>query len=423
LKELRDLGNTLVVVEHDKETIDSADWLIDLGPGAGHGGGEIVFQGSRSSLKNAKGLTAENLTGKRTVRRIAKERRIAAGRIELSGINKNNLRDLKVSIPTGLLVSVTGVSGSGKSSLVMDVLAPSIEATIKGEPLPECIKSLKGAGSFIQCITVDQAPLGSSPRSNPASYIEIFDSIRKIMALSPTAKMRGYKPGRFSFNTTEGRCQTCEGRGSLKVEMHFLPDVWITCEECRGKRFNRETLSVEYRGKTIADILSMEVTEAVEFFANHRKVAGPLALLRDVGLGYMQLGQSATTLSGGEAQRVKLARELGRRTTGPVLYILDEPTTGLHFEDVARLLEVLQRLVALGHTVILIEHNLDVIASSDHVIDLGPEGGALGGQLVVTGRPEEIIECDRSHTGLALRTILGSEHANRSARSQVEVAK
>jgi excinuclease ABC subunit A len=423
LKELRDLGNTLVVVEHDRDTIDQADWIIDMGPGAGREGGSVVFQGSQKELGKATGLTAEYLLHRRSALRRPKGPRRPKGRILLEGMQRNNLRDLTVEIPTGVMVSVTGVSGSGKSTLVMDILGPSVEALIRGDRLPDGVRTVQGAEGFVQCITVDQAPLGVSPRSNPASYIEIFDHIRTIMASAPTAKMRGYKPGRFSFNTAEGRCQACEGRGSIKVEMHFLPDVWITCEECKGRRFNRETLSVEYRGKTISDILEMEVVEAVDFFANHPRVRRPVELLRDVGLSYMQLGQSATTLSGGEAQRVKLARELGRRTSGQVLYILDEPTTGLHFEDVARLTEVLQRLVELGHTVVLIEHNLDVIASSDHVIDLGPEGGAGGGRLVVTGRPEEIIECDRSHTGRALSTTLGREHANRSEHVGIELAK
>ena len=406
LKELRDLGNTLVVVEHDRDTIDRADWIVDLGPGAGHAGGEIVYQGARSKLGKAPGLTADYVSGRKEVVPTRDAVRKEAGRLELQGVKQNNIEGLDVTIPLGCLVAVTGVSGSGKSSLVMDSLAPAVMQKLDRKKPVRSVARLKGADGLAQCILVDQSPLGLSPRSNPASYIQVLDPIRSLMATAPAARMRGYTAGRFSFNTRQGRCETCDGRGQIQVEMHFLPDVWVECDECRGRRYNRETLTVEYRGKTIADILEMEVSEAVTFFENHARIHGPLKLLEDVGLGYMQLGQSATTLSGGEAQRVKLARELGRRTRGPVLYILDEPTTGLHFEDVSKLVEVLQRLVDLGHTVVVIEHNLDVILSADHIIDMGPEGGAGGGRIVAQGTPREVSRVRGSHTGAVLKPLM-----------------
>ncbi|MAG55133.1 MAG: excinuclease ABC subunit A [Planctomycetes bacterium] len=423
LRELRDLGNTVVVVEHDQETIDVADWIIDLGPGAGQHGGDIVFQGTRADLDSASTLTADYLSGRLRIAPPNEERREPSGALEIVGASIHNLDDLDVKIPLGAFVCVTGVSGSGKSSLVMDTLAPAIEHELDGRrgKLTVC-KALKGVQAITACVTVDQAPIGSSPRSNPASYIDIMEPIRKIMATAPLAKMRGYKAGRFSFNTAAGRCASCDGRGSIKVEMHFLPDVWVLCDDCRGRRYNRETLAVEYRGKTIADILEMEVSEAVEFFQNHRRVAKPLQLLQDVGLGYMKLGQSATTLSGGEAQRIKLARELGRRVKGQVLYLLDEPTTGLHFDDVAKLVQVLHRLVDQGHTVVVIEHNLDVIKSADHVLDIGPEGGAGGGRLVAEGTPEAIAKCRGSWTGRFLRRELaGSKSKSKQRRKSRKV--
>ena len=422
LKGLRDLGNTVVVVEHDRDTIDAADWVVDLGPGAGKHGGEIVFQGTRSRLNQAKGLTADYVAGrKRVADRSA--RRPSSRKLVLTGAAANNLKSIHVDLPLEALVCVTGVSGSGKSSLVMDTLAPAMAAKLAGERVDAGkLRSIKGAGKFEDCVIVDQSPIGISPRSNPASYVKILDVLRGIMAKAPLAQMRGYGPGRFSFNTSSGRCATCEGRGSIKVEMHFLPDVWVTCEDCKGRRYNTETLAVEYRGKTIADILDMEVSEALTFFENHRRVVTPLQLLQDVGLGYMSLGQSATTLSGGEAQRIKLARELGRRVKGEVLYLLDEPTTGLHFDDIARLMEVLHRLVDQGHTVVVIEHNIDVIKGADWIIDLGPEGGAGGGEVVVAGTPEDVASHGASWTGkvLANESNPGSESdRKRQRRSRV----
>ncbi|NRA96914.1 MAG: excinuclease ABC subunit UvrA, partial [Planctomycetes bacterium] len=402
LKDLRDLGNSVVVVEHDRDTIDAADWIVDLGPGAGKHGGEVVYQGERAGLDQADGLTADYVTGRKCAAP-RRARRTSAGSIALKGATTNNLKSVAVDIPLGSLVCVTGVSGSGKSSLVMDTLAPAMESQLgDGGRKPGNLGSIKGARKLADCVIVDQSPIGVSPRSNPASYVKILDVVRGIMAKAPLAQMRGYGPGRFSFNTPAGRCAACEGRGSIKVEMHFLPDVWVTCDDCKGRRYNRETLAVEYRGKTIADILEMEVSEARAFFENHRRVATPLQLLQDVGLGYMNLGQSATTLSGGEAQRIKLARELGRRVRGKVLYLLDEPTTGLHFDDVVRLMEVLHRLVDHGHTVVVIEHNLDVIKGADWIIDLGPEGGDGGGEVIAAGTPEDVASHPTSWTGRIL---------------------
>jgi excinuclease ABC subunit A len=357
-------------------------------------------------LEQAGSLTADYVTGKRRIAAPAARRGRNQKRLVLTGADLNNLKEIKVEIPCGLFVAVTGVSGSGKSSLVMDTLAPSIEARLAGRKRLPGLKSLKGGNAFAKCIIVDQSAIGTSPRSNPASYIGILDDMRRIISQAPLAKMRGYAPGRFSFNLSEGRCAACDGRGSIKVEMHFLPDVWVTCETCRGSRFNRQTLEVEYRGKSIADMLEMEVSEAREFFANHKRVARSLALLDDVGLGYMKLGQASTTLSGGEAQRIKLARELSARAPGKTLYLLDEPTTGLHFEDVSRLVQVLHRLVDAGHTVVVIEHNEDLIWSADWIIDLGPEGGAGGGEVVFAGTPEQLVAEPASHTGRHLRKVM-----------------
>ena len=406
LKDLRDLGNTVVVVEHDRDTIDQADWILDLGPGAGHHGGEIVYQGDRRGLERAGTLTADYLSGRRSVPTPPERRKPGAERIRLKSVRTNNLRDVTLNLPVGCFVAVTGVSGSGKSSLVMDSLAPAMLARLAGRTLPAGVGGLSVPAAFERCVIVDQDPIGTSPRSNPATYIGVMDDLRRIMAMAPLAKMRGYGPGRFSFNMAEGRCAACDGRGSIKVEMHFLPDVWITCETCGGRRFNRQTLEVRYRGRTIADMLEMEVSEALPFFANHSAVRRRLQLLEDVGLGYMKLGQASTTLSGGEAQRIKLARELSLRVRGKALYLLDEPTTGLHFDDVARLVSVLHRLVDAGHTVVVIEHNEDVLKSADWIIDLGPEGGTGGGRIVAEGPPEAIARCSGSHTGRHLARLL-----------------
>jgi len=423
LKELRDLGNSVVVVEHDRDTIDAADWVVDLGPGAGRHGGHVVFQGPRVELESADSLTADYMTGRKSVQTPRQGRRSATDFVHLKGAARNNLKRVDVEVPLGCLVCVTGVSGSGKSTLVMDTLAPAVRARLDGSRGKITgLDSIRGTGSVTDCVIVDQSPIGVSPRSNPASYVQVFDPIRAIFATAPLAKMRGYSPGRFSFNTPAGRCGACDGRGSVKFEMHFLPDVWVTCDECRGRRYNRETLAVEYRGKTIADILEMEVTEALEFFENHRRVASPLRLLQDVGLGYMNLGQSATTLSGGEAQRIKLARELGRRAKGSALYVLDEPTTGLHFDDVAKLVDVLHRLTDKGHTVVVIEHNLDVIKSADWVIDLGPEGGAGGGQVIAAGTPEQVASEAASFTGAFLARELAAGRQDKGTGRTLEVA-
>jgi len=340
----------------------------------------------------------------------------------LQGARTNNLRDITLAIPRGLLCVVTGVSGSGKSSLVMNTLAPAMSARLQGKHKLPGLASLRGAAGIERTIIVDQSPIGTSPRSNPASYIGILDEIRKIMAETTLARMRGFQAGRFSFNLSGGRCAACEGRGSIKVEMHFLPDIWMTCEDCQGRRFNRRTLEVEYRGQTIADILEMEVSKALEFFGNRPRLARSLNLLQEVGLGYLKLGQAANTLSGGEAQRIKLARELSKRSAGEVLYLLDEPTTGLHFDDVARLMGVLHRLVENGHSVVVIEHNLDVIWSADWVIDLGPEGGQGGGRVVAEGAPEALVLAPGSHTGRALkrfssRSLAGSGGALKERKS------
>ncbi len=410
LEGLRDLGNTVVMVEHDRETIERADYVIDIGPGAGKHGGNVVFSGTPKELfKDAETLTGRYLRGTLGVD-VPKERSKGNGRsLVMKNVTANNLKDVTVSIPLGALVAVTGVSGSGKSSLIMDTLAPALAAGLSKKRVRiGGLGSLEGASQIEECIVVDQSPIGTSPKSNPASYTKVFDDIRAIWAEVPLARQRGWGPGRFSFNVGAGRCEACDGRGSVKVEMHFLPDVWVVCDACRGRRYNSETLAVEYKGKTISDVLSMEVAEAVAFFANHRRVAGPLQLLQDVGLGYLELGQSATTLSGGEAQRIKLARELSKRSSGRTLYLLDEPTTGLHMDDVAKLVAVLRRLVAAGNTVLVIEHNLDVIRACDHVIDLGPEGGDAGGRVVAVGTPEEIARVPESHTGRFLARMTGT---------------
>ena len=410
LSRLRDLGNTVVVVEHDEETIRTADYVIDLGPGAGEHGGHVIFQGVPADLlKDGEGsLTGAYLTGKRSIPTPSSRRPALKGEVVIRGARANNLKNIDVTIPLGTLTAVTGVSGSGKSTLVNDILYRSLARTIyKASADPGPHDRIDGVGLIDKVIEIDQSPIGRTPRSNPSTYTGMFTFIRELFAMMPEAKARGFKPGRFSFNVKGGRCETCQGDGVIAIEMHFLPDVYVTCEQCKGRRYNRETLEVHYRGKTIAEVLDLTVDQAMPLLENIPPIATKLRTLQDVGLGYIELGQSATTLSGGDAQRVKLARELSRRSTGRTLYILDEPTTGLHFEDTRKLLDVLNKLVEQGNTVVVIEHNLDVIRSADYVIDLGPEGGGGGGYVVAAGTPEEVAASPTSATGQFLRPLLG----------------
>jgi excinuclease ABC subunit A len=409
LTRLRDLGNTVVVVEHDEETIRTADYVVDLGPGAGELGGHVIFQGEPSQLLDAGhgSLTGAYLRGERSIPTPPGRRPASKGDLVIRGARANNLKNIDVSIPIGTLTAVTGVSGSGKSTLVNDILYRSLAKTIyraAADPGPH--DRIDGIGLIDKVIEIDQSPIGRTPRSNPATYTGMFTFIRELFAMMPDAKARGFKPGRFSFNVKGGRCEACQGDGVIAIEMHFLPDVYVTCEQCKGRRYNRETLDVQYRGKSIAEVLDLTVDQALPLLENFPPIANKLRTLQDVGLGYIELGQSAVTLSGGEAQRVKLARELSRRSTGRTVYILDEPTTGLHFEDVRKLLDVLNKLVDQGNTVVVIEHNLDVIRCADHVIDLGPEGGAAGGRLVATGSPEAIAANATSATGQFLKPLL-----------------
>lgn len=402
LARLRDLGNTVVVVEHDEETIRMADYVIDLGPGAGELGGEVIFQGlPRDLMKNGHGsLTGAYLSGERTIEAPEARRSAQKGELVIRGARANNLRNVDVHIPLGVLVAVTGVSGSGKSTLVNDILYRSLARTLyRAADEPGAHDRIEGIESIDKVIEIDQSPIGRTPRSNPATYTGLFTFIRELFAMVPEAKTRGYKPGRFSFNVKGGRCEACQGDGVIAIEMHFLPNVYVTCEQCKGRRYNRETLEIKYRGKSIADVLDLTVDQAAPLLENFPPIANKLRTLQSVGLGYIELGQSATTLSGGEAQRVKLSRELSKRGTGRTLYILDEPTTGLHFEDVRKLLDVLNRLVDQGNTVLVIEHNLDVIKCADWLIDLGPEGGDAGGRVVAQGAPEQIARVRASHTG------------------------
>jgi excinuclease ABC subunit A len=408
LKEMRDIGNTLIVVEHDEDTMLAADYLIDVGPGAGVHGGEIVSAGTPEEvMKDPNSLTGQYLSGKKFIP-LPQERRKPDGRfIEIIGAKENNLKNVKVKFPLGVFIAVTGVSGSGKSTLVNEILYKALAHKLyQAKQKPGQHKEVKGIEHLDKVIEIDQSPIGRTPRSNPATYTGVFDDIRDVFARTTEAKMRGYKKGRFSFNVKGGRCEACRGDGIIKIEMHFLPDVYVPCEVCHGKRYNRETLEVKYKGKNIADVLDMTVEDALEFFENIPKIKRKLQTIADVGLGYIKLGQPATTLSGGEAQRVKLASELHRRSTGRTFYILDEPTTGLHVDDIARLLKVLQRLVENGDTVLVIEHNLDVIKTADYIIDLGPEGGDKGGTIVATGTPEEVAEVEQSYTGKYLKKIL-----------------
>jgi len=408
LTRLRDLGNTVIVVEHDEETIRESDWIVDIGPGAGEHGGEIVYSGPVPGVEKASAsVTGDYLAGRREIP--VPELRRARGEhsLRIIGAREHNLQDVDVDIPLGNFIAVTGVSGSGKSTLVRDILLPVLMQRIYSSKTPAGKhRRIDGIEHLDKVIDMDQSPIGRTPRSNPATYTGVFDHIRKLFAATNEAKMRGYLPGRFSFNVKGGRCDACSGDGTIKIEMHFLPDVYVPCEVCKGARYNRDTLDVEFKGKNIADVLNMPVAEAVEFFSNQPSIARYLQTLMDVGLGYVRLGQSAPTLSGGEAQRVKLATELAKRSTGHTIYLLDEPTTGLHFEDVRRLLTVLGRLVDQGNTVLVIEHNLDVIKTADWLIDLGPEGGVGGGTVVAEGTPEQVAAVDTSHTGGFLRDLL-----------------
>jgi len=395
-------------VEHDEEVIRNADHIIDIGPGGGTNGGRVVFQGTVDELlKNPdSSLTGEYLSGKRKIA-VNKTRRLPYASLKIKGVRHNNLKNIDVEIPLGVFVCVTGVSGSGKSSLVMETLYPALMNLLHKTKLPAGeFDSIEGHENIDKVIAIDQSPIGRTPRSNPATYTKVFDEIRSLFAMTPAAKARGYTKSRFSFNLKGGRCEACQGQGYVKIEMLFLPDVYVECDVCKGKRYNRETLEITYKGKNISDILDMTVDEALEFFKNIPSIKRTLQVLHDVGLGYVKLGQPATTLSGGEAQRIKLASELRKRDTGRTLYILDEPTVGLHFEDVRKLVEVLHRLVDRGNTVIVIEHNLDVIKNADHIIDLGPEGGKEGGYIVATGTPEEIAKNLHSYTGRFLKNVL-----------------
>lgn len=408
LQHLRDLGNTLLVVEHDEETMYAADQIIDIGPGAGEHGGNVVAQGTAEEIKLVENsVTGQYLSGRKFIP-VPKKRRECDGRyIEIIGAKANNLKNIDVKIPLGVFTVVAGVSGSGKSTLINDILYNALAAKLHGARLrPSEHKEIRGLENIDKIINIDQSPIGRTPRSNPATYTGVFDFIRELFSQTNEAKMRGYKPGRFSFNVKGGRCEACRGDGMNKIEMNFLPDVYVPCEVCHGARYNRDTLEVHYKGKSIAEVLDMTVTEACEFFKNLPRIARKLQVLEDVGLGYIHLGQAATTLSGGEAQRVKLATELSRRSTGKTLYILDEPTTGLHIADVHKLLDVLQRLVEAGDSVVVIEHNLDVIKTADYLIDLGPEGGDKGGTLVACGTPEELAKVKKSYTGQYVKQVL-----------------
>ncbi|BBB32530.1 excinuclease ABC subunit A [Thermotomaculum hydrothermale] len=406
LKEMRDLGNTVIVVEHDEDTILNADYVVDLGPGAGEHGGDVVYAGKVNGLlKSKKSLTGKYLSGKLKIE--IPERKKPYGFFTVKKANKHNLKNINVSFPLGVFTVVSGVSGSGKSTLVHEVMAKAINRLLKGKSIKSLgLKGIENYREIDKLIVIDQSPIGRTPRSNPATYTGVFTFIRELFSKTELARARGYKPGRFSFNVKGGRCEKCQGDGLIKIEMHFLPDVYITCEACKGRRFNRETLEVTYKGKNIADVLDMTVEEAYEFFENIPSIKNKLKTLNEVGLSYLKLGQPATTLSGGEAQRIKLAKELSKRSTGKTLYILDEPTTGLHFDDVKKLLNVLFALRNQGNTIVVIEHNLDVIMCADYVIDLGPEGGEKGGEVVFCGTPEELVKCKRSYTGKYLKTHL-----------------
>ena len=407
LNSLRDLGNSILIVEHDEETIRSADWVIDIGPGAGEHGGEIIFQGTVKELEKSNSLTGQYLSGKKKVA-TPKIRRLGNGnKISILKASQHNLKDINVDLPLNTFICVTGVSGSGKSTLINDILSKTLaQKFYHAKEVPGECQEIKGIENIDKVITIDQSPIGKTPRSNPATYTGVFTFIRDIFAMTREAKLRGYKSGRFSFNVKGGRCERCSGGGELKIEMHFLPNVYIKCPECKGKRYNQEALEIHYKDKDISEVLNMTVDEALKFFENIPAIKNKLAVLSEVGLGYIKLGQPATTLSGGEAQRIKLSTELSRKSTGRTLYILDEPTTGLHFDDVNKLLKVLTALVDKGNTVVVIEHNLDVVKSADYVIDLGPDGGNSGGEIVATGTPEDVAKNKKSYTGQYLKKIL-----------------
>ena len=415
LHNLRDLGNSLIVVEHDQETIETADWLVDIGPGAGEHGGVITYSGPAKGIVDAPlSVTGDYLAGRREIA-VPKQRRAVkknGPRLRVVGARANNLKNLSVDIPLGVFTCITGVSGSGKSTLINQILYPVLADKLNGARIvPGKHTRVEGLDNLRKVIHVDQNPIGRTPRSNPATYTGVWDKIRQLFAKTPEAQVRGYGPGRFSFNVKGGRCEACHGDGTIKIEMNFLPDVYVECETCHGKRYNRETLEVKYNGKTVSDVLDMPIEEAAQFFKAYPSISRYLDTLVDVGLGYIRLGQPATTLSGGESQRVKLATELQRRSDGRTIYILDEPTTGLHFEDIRRLLAVLQGLVDKGNSVVVIEHNLDVIKSADWIIDLGPEGGEGGGTVVTQGTPEQVAECAESWTGKFLKPMLAKRTA------------
>jgi excinuclease ABC subunit A len=407
LRHLRDIGNTVLVVEHDEETIMEADWVIDMGPGAGVHGGEVVAQGTPAEIMaNPHSLTGRYLSGALSIP-VPKKRRKAERFLTIQGATENNLKDVSVDLPLGVMTCITGVSGSGKSTLVIDTLYKTLNQRLyKSREKAGAVREILGLEVLDKVINIDQSPIGRTPRSNPATYTGLFTEIREIYAQLPESKMRGYKPGRYSFNVKGGRCEACSGDGIIKIEMHFLPDVYVQCEVCKGARYNRETLEVRYKGRSIAELLDMTVSQAHVFLEHIPRIKGKLKTLEEVGLGYIKLGQSATTLSGGEAQRVKLAKELSKRATGRTIYILDEPTTGLHFADIAKLLEVLQKLVDTGNSIVVIEHNLDVIKTADWIIDLGPEGGDRGGEVIATGTPEQVARVERSYTGQYLKKLL-----------------
>jgi excinuclease ABC subunit A len=398
----------VLVVEHDHDTIVTADYVLDLGPGAGEHGGALVAAGTPAQImQNPASLTGLYLSGKRQIPMPAMRRKPKRRQLRVVQASQNNLQNITVALPLGLFVCITGVSGSGKSTLLLDIIHKALSQRLhRSASRPGAFMELTGLEHIDKVIHIDQTPIGRTPRSNPATYTGVFDAIRSLFAQTPEARMRGYKPGRFSFNLKGGRCEACQGHGTLKIEMHFLPDVYVHCDRCKGQRFNRDTLDIRYKGRHIAGVLELTVAEGLAFFANVPAIQQKLTTLSEVGLGYLRLGQAATTLSGGEAQRVKLSRELSKRNTGRTVYILDEPTTGLHFADIERLLEVLQRLVAAGNSVFVIEHNLDVIKCADYLVDLGPEGGDGGGCIVATGTPEAVSEIELSHTGRCLREVL-----------------
>ncbi|MDA8589545.1 excinuclease ABC subunit UvrA, partial [Flavobacteriaceae bacterium] len=406
LKKLRDLGNTIIVVEHDKEIMEKADHIIDIGPNAGKNGGKIIFNGSYKQILNSNTVTSNFLNNIKTIP-VPNVRRKSNYKLIINGCIGNNLKNIKAEFPLGLMIAITGVSGSGKSTLINETLYPILNNHFFNgvkDPLP--YKSIKGLDYLDKVIEINQSPIGRTPRSNPATYTGLYSDIRSLFCMTPESLIRGYKPGRFSFNVVGGRCETCQGAGLRKIEMNFLPDVYINCDDCQGKRFNRETLEIRYKGKSISDVLNMTINESCDFFENFPKILRKLKTLKSVGLGYVTLGQQSTTLSGGEAQRIKLASELSKKDTGKTIYILDEPTTGLHFQDIKVLLEMINKLVNKGNTVIIIEHNMDVIKTADHIIEIGPNGGKLGGQIIFNGTPEELIKIEKSPTAKYLKKEL-----------------